>query len=103
MANTHTLNLKQAEESYVRFQLLSDQSTFMLYFLDLTAKMSQDLEFEVEKLEGGAPFGRRVTAIVIGCGMRGQMYASYALKLPNRLKIVGLADPVAHRVQKVCL
>jgi len=64
--------------------------------------MSSSIEAEVQFLEGpGVQFGRQVTAIVIGCGMRGRTYASYATSLPNRLKIVGAADPVDHRVQKV--
>ncbi|XP_041479368.1 putative oxidoreductase YteT [Lytechinus variegatus] len=34
-----------------------------------------------------------VTAIVIGAGNRGQTYAGYALEFPDKLKIVGVADP----------
>mgnify|MGYP006413697989 CR=1 FL=1 len=36
-----------------------------------------------------------VTAIVIGCGARGNVYATYALENPNELTIVGCAEPDA--------
>ena len=61
------------------------------------------LELEVQKLEGeGLNPSRQVTALVIGCGNRGQAYSSYALDLPGRLKIVAVADPLKHRTAKVC-
>ncbi|XP_069137229.1 putative oxidoreductase YteT isoform X2 [Argopecten irradians] len=34
-----------------------------------------------------------LTAIVIGAGMRGSVYAQYAHSFPSRLKIVGVAEP----------
>ena len=34
-----------------------------------------------------------VTILVIGCGSRGEVYASYALKYPNRARVIGLAEP----------
>ena len=34
-----------------------------------------------------------VTVLVIGCGSRGEVYASYALKYPQRARIIGLAEP----------
>jgi len=34
-----------------------------------------------------------LTAIVIGAGNRGNVYAGYALKYPDELKIVGVAEP----------
>ncbi|XP_060062544.1 putative oxidoreductase YteT isoform X2 [Ylistrum balloti] len=34
-----------------------------------------------------------LTAIVIGAGMRGSVYAQYAQIYPDRLKIIGVADP----------
>jgi predicted dehydrogenase len=39
-----------------------------------------------------------LTAIIVGAGHRAAaVYAAYALKAPDRLKIVGVADPIAHR------
>src|SRR5690606_10139875 len=40
---------------------------------------------------------RPVTAITLGCGGRGRVYGNYALKFPNELKVVGLAEPVKLR------
>ncbi|XP_022101607.1 uncharacterized protein LOC110985124 isoform X2 [Acanthaster planci] len=34
-----------------------------------------------------------VTVIVIGAGQRGRMYSNYALDFPEKLKVVGVADP----------
>ena len=60
------------------------------------------LEMEVRKLEGEGSYpSRQVTALVIGCGNRGQAYSSYALDLPGRLKIVAVADPLKHRTARV--
>ena len=40
-----------------------------------------------------------VTAIIVGGGHRAFIYASYAQKHPDELKIVGIADPDADRCQ----
>ena len=42
-----------------------------------------------------------VTAVIVGCGQRGAGYAEFAAVLPNSLKIVGAADPVQHRVDRI--
>lgn len=43
-----------------------------------------------------------VTAIIVGAGHRGaEVYASYALKHPEHLKIVGVAEPIMHRRMRV--
>jgi threonine dehydrogenase-like Zn-dependent dehydrogenase len=72
-------------------------------FFQTQEMSSQDaLELEVQRLEGPGSNPRRcVTAIVIGCGNRGQAYSSYALEFPRRLKIVGVVDPVEHRTSKL--
>jgi len=44
---------------------------------------------------------RPVTAVVIGCGQRGQNYAGFALDFPKRLKIVAIAEPLEHRRKKM--
>jgi predicted dehydrogenase len=38
-----------------------------------------------------------LTAVVLGAGNRGNVYASYAQKFPNELKIVGVAEPIELR------
>ncbi len=50
----------------------------------------------------GAPdaMARPLTAIVIGAGNRGNVYADYALKYPDELKIVGVAEPIPHKIKK---
>ena len=40
---------------------------------------------------------RPVTAIVMGAGNRGNVYASYSARFPEELKIVGVAEPIEYR------
>ena len=40
---------------------------------------------------------RPVTAAIMGAGERGNVYAGYAHKFPDELKIVGVAEPILHR------
>jgi len=40
---------------------------------------------------------RPVTAVVLGAGNRGNVYASYSTQFPGELKIVGVAEPIPHR------
>jgi len=46
------------------------------------------------------PVSRPLTAIVIGAGNRGNVYAGYALKYPDELKIVGVAEPIGHKNER---
>ncbi|MCD6571560.1 MAG: Gfo/Idh/MocA family oxidoreductase [Deltaproteobacteria bacterium] len=41
------------------------------------------------------------TAIIIGAGDRGGIYASYATRYPDQLKIVGVAEPVKERRERI--
>ena len=43
---------------------------------------------------------RPVRAVVLGAGNRGNVYASYAEKFPEELKIVGVAEPIEYRRKK---
>ncbi len=36
---------------------------------------------------------KQVTAILLGAGQRGEVYANYGLSFPNELKMVGVAEP----------
>jgi len=38
-----------------------------------------------------------VSCVVLGAGARGNVYASYAEKFPDEMKIVGVAEPIPHR------
>ena len=40
---------------------------------------------------------KQITAVIVGAGNRANIYASYALEAPDRLKIVGIVDPDAVR------
>ena len=42
---------------------------------------------------------KQVTAIIIGAGNRGRLYASYAEKFPEHMKIVGVSDILESRCQ----
>ena len=53
------------------------------------------LEEMWDSVDGAAV--RPVTVIIVGCGQRGQNYAAFALDFPSRMKVVGVAEPVAHR------
>ncbi|CAF0749347.1 unnamed protein product [Rotaria sp. Silwood1] len=47
---------------------------------------------------------RQVTGIILGCGSRGQTYAEYARHLPNRFRLVAIAEPrpsVRHKLQQL--
>jgi len=46
------------------------------------------------------PVGRPLTAIVIGAGNRGNVYAGYALNFPEEFKIVGVAEPVPFKNER---
>ena len=54
-----------------------------------------DLEEMWDNIDGASV--RPVTVIIVGCGQRGQNYAAFALDFPSRMKVVGVAEPVAHR------
>jgi predicted dehydrogenase len=43
---------------------------------------------------------RPVTAITLGAGSRGNVYGDYAVEYPDRLDIVGVAEPVAIRQER---
>jgi hypothetical protein len=46
------------------------------------------------------PLDRPLTAVVLGAGNRGNVYAGYAALHPDELKIVGVAEPVAHKNER---
>ena len=51
----------------------------------------QPLPPQAPKLE------KKITAIVLGAGNRGNVYGNYALKYPDQLDIVGVAEPIEIR------
>jgi len=58
-------------------------------------------EPQAEKPQADKP-GKPVQVIVIGAGNRGwSAYASYGLKFPDELQVVGVAEPVPYRRQRI--
>ncbi|WP_010272199.1 Gfo/Idh/MocA family protein [Paenibacillus senegalensis] len=53
----------------------------------------------VDDMETGSHQQKKlpVTAVIVGCGHRSLIYASYALQQPDELKIVGIVDPLEER------
>ncbi|CAF1024924.1 unnamed protein product [Brachionus calyciflorus] len=41
-----------------------------------------------------------ITILIVGCGSRGEVYASYALKHPDRARVIGIAEPRVHLRKK---
>jgi hypothetical protein len=41
-----------------------------------------------------------ITAITCGAGARGNVYGNYAIKYPDQLKIVGVAEPIPLRIER---
>ena len=41
----------------------------------------------------------KIQAVVLGYGNRGASYSDYAVKHPDELEIVAVADPIANRLQ----
>jgi hypothetical protein len=46
------------------------------------------------------PLGRKVTAITLGAGNRGNVYGNYAVEYPDELDIVGVAEPISIRRER---
>jgi predicted dehydrogenase len=65
----------------------------------IAPKMAQTIEELWNEKDG--PIDRTVTAIVLGCGQRGKNYSKFSQDLPGWLKIVGLADPLKHRRERL--
>ena len=50
------------------------------------------------------PIYRQITAIIVGCGNRGQNYAEYGRFFPERFRLIAVADPrvaVRNKLQKL--
>ncbi len=54
------------------------------------------LEPQVQTLN----FNKPVTAIVLGAGVRGNVYAGYAIKNPKELNIISVAEPLEFKINK---
>ncbi len=54
-------------------------------------------QFSLEQDENMRPGLKPVSVIVLGAGERGKIYADYALTHPDRIKVVGVAEPRRHQ------
>ncbi|EGC35065.1 hypothetical protein DICPUDRAFT_55402 [Dictyostelium purpureum] len=64
--------------------------------------MNKDsVNISTEEDESQFDNGKVVKLIVVGCGQRGHVYSQYAIERPNRLKIVGVCDPIKYRREKM--
>ena len=56
----------------------------------------------MEKIQRNSLAGKTITAIVIGAGSRGWgAYGSYGLKYPEELQVVGVAEPIPYRRERM--
>ncbi|KAJ8304181.1 hypothetical protein KUTeg_017764 [Tegillarca granosa] len=69
--------------------LILGDDRFTYHFYRSTPEKGGKMTSQMKNKEGGNP----VTAVVIGAGSRGSGYPRYALQYPDRLQIVGVADP----------
>ncbi len=70
--------------------------TFLLPSLSLKKKLNGHLT-ALDKPDTWRKPSRPVTAIVLGAGNRGNVYASYSRQFSDELKIVGVAEPIDYR------
>jgi predicted dehydrogenase len=61
------------------------------------AGAEEDTGFRTSKPKERLRLDRPLTAIVMGAGTRGTIYGKYALRYPDQLNIVGVAEPLCKR------
>lgn len=57
----------------------------------------ENFEDETETKGNEEDEHRQISVLIVGAGMRGQTYATYSKDFPNRMKVVGVAEPVFQR------
>jgi len=77
----------------------------------LLPEENRSIRYKLEELnqQMGAPGpsspdykpSRIVTALIIGCGNRGESYATFALDHPERMKVVAVCDPIQERRERM--
>lgn len=55
----------------------------------------EKIDFPLRSLE--AKVSKPVTIVILGAGGRGNVYANYARRYPNAMKVVGVAEPIEYR------
>ena len=56
---------------------------------------ARQLDFPIRGLE--AKVSKPVTIVILGAGNRGNVYANYAQRYPSAMKVVGVAEPIEYR------
>jgi hypothetical protein len=65
------------------------------------ARLANDaIEYEMPKNPLHKPLAKPVTAITLGAGSRGNVYGGFAVKYPDQLDIVGVAEPIPIRNER---
>lgn len=68
---------------------------------DLLAALGNDTyAYSVEKNPLHRALAKPVTAITLGAGSRGNVYGNYAVKFPEQLDIIGVAEPIQLRNER---
>ena len=66
-------------------------------FVHIALSLMQEEKLEVEIRSLKPRTNKQITAVIIGAGNRGRLYASYAKRFPEHLKIVGVSDILESR------
>ncbi|HQU86459.1 MAG TPA: Gfo/Idh/MocA family oxidoreductase, partial [Pyrinomonadaceae bacterium] len=61
---------------------------------------SEEFTANLESFESDLQLDKPITAITLGAGSRGNVYGNYAVKYPNNLDIVGVAEPIKIRNER---
>lgn len=64
------------------------------------AKTEEGLPILLPDPKKKRPLNRKVTAITLGAGNRGNVYGNYSLEYPDELDIVGVAEPIQVRRER---
>jgi predicted dehydrogenase len=85
---------------------LIKSASLAAFGMPLSSKLSSQQkaykEIPIQKRHHVEKLDKPVTAIVIGAGSRGWgAYSSYGLKFPEELKIVGVAEPIPYRRERM--
>ncbi len=65
---------------------------------DILARIKEDeYLYELKSVENLPVADKMITAVILGAGNRGSIYGNYASHFPKQLKIIGVAEPVIFR------
>jgi predicted dehydrogenase len=70
------------------------------WLIDAAPDMISSKTYQLPSLQSLSGPNRKITAIVLGAGARGNTYGGYALAYPAELDFVGVAEPIPFRREK---